>query len=59
MKVSQLLSDYHANLINTFTRRQHPGRPQTWPTAKVVTILNDHFQVLLLQIIENEKRDGD
>lgn len=59
MSLSQLLSDYHAELLNLFTRRKANGRQQDpWPVNQIIEVLNNKFQVLLLNVIEDEKRNG-
>jgi hypothetical protein len=48
--IIDLLTNYHADLLGTLTRRQTPE--DLWRTPRLVAMLNDRFQVLLLQVQE-------
>lgn len=59
MKLSELLSDYHADLIDRF--REAPQKPsdrrgeRLYSAKEITQILNDRFQVLLLKVIDLER----
>lgn len=61
MRLSDLLSDYHAKLIDTFRRRKQRASERraevTFTAAEVVQVLNDRFQVLLLILLDLERHE--
>lgn len=55
MRTSEVLNEYHINLLKALTRRQRAN--DTWRTQDIVRMLNDRFQILLLQIMEAEREE--
>jgi hypothetical protein len=55
-QLTKLLEDYHARLLGRLTRRKRAT--DTWRTDHLVQVLNDEFQILLLEIIDMERRSN-
>lgn len=61
MKLSQLLSNYHTQLVNDFRaqerRENDRRRVRTYTASEVIVTINNHFQPLLLNVLHIERED--